>query len=192
MNASLSTPSVSFTPEFLRFAEAAIALDKSQRLTPMAVAIADVTPAAPVKPSARKTRSDKGVKRGPRKSAVKPSAPVKRTSKPTVKPDIEPPTIAKVRVTRDTPTTIGSHEFVRLIACELALMAEWGNEIADVVDGYSTIEWVPTIGDVRDRYSMLGAYCEAINGSIRADKSIVKLEFGRNSALYAEAAKLAA
>jgi hypothetical protein len=84
-----------------------------------------------------------------------------------------------VTVNRADVTTADNHEYIRMVACELALM-DIGR--TDVVDGYSLIENVPTIADVRERYSMLRNYAKSVKG----------LEFGRNSALYAEAAALVA
>ncbi len=90
----ITAPSVQFSAEFIAFAKAAIALDNAQRIEPMVAAIEPVKPVVTpsndaVKP-ARKTRSDKGVKRGPRKpiTASKPvvkAEPVKAESKPVAK-----------------------------------------------------------------------------------------------------------
>ena len=77
-------------------------------------------------------------------------------------------------------TTVKDHAFIRLIACELAIMDAYGDD--SPIDGYSTIANVPTIADVNAAYSALRPFAVAVDG----------LEFGRNSAAYAEALTLAA
>jgi hypothetical protein len=79
---------------------------------------------------------------------------------------------------QDRKTTNTDHAYIRLVACELALMDAY--EVAPI-DGYSGIEDVPTIGAVDAAYKALRPYCEAVTVS-----------FGANSAHYAEAAALVA
>lgn len=95
--------------------------------------------------------------------------------KPTVK-HVDKPAIVSAR--KDRPTTATEHAYIRLVACELALIDAY--EVPPI-NGYSTIADVPTIGAVDAAYTALKPYCEAVDVS-----------FGRNSAHYREAAELVA
>jgi hypothetical protein len=99
------------------------------------------------------------------RNTVKPA--VKRTAKPAI-----------VSARKDRPTTATEHAYIRLVACELALMDAYADA---PIDGYSTIDMVPTIGAVDAAYTALKPYCAAVD-----------VKFGRGSAHYIEAAALVA
>lgn len=85
------------------------------------------------------------------------------------------------------PTLPTDHAFIRLVAAEIALMDTGAfDDIFDVTaDGYfvnSTIDSVPTIADVNERYALMANYARSVKG----------LEFGRNSANYREAQRIIA
>jgi hypothetical protein len=79
---------------------------------------------------------------------------------------------------KSTPTAASDHAYIRLVACELALMDAYEDA---PINGYSTLSDVPTQGDVSEAYNALMPYVKA-----------VKINFGRGSAHYSEAAELVA
>jgi hypothetical protein len=115
-----------------------------------------------------------------REAVTVTATPIQRTPR---KPTVDKATARKVN--RATRTLKSDHEYVRLVACEIAFMDAYIGDIEaidDIVNGYSPVKQVPTIGDVRDRYSMLAHIAREIGG----------LEFGRKSSAYAEALTLLA
>lgn len=94
------------------------------------------------------------------------------------KPVVKAKPVRKSADRNSMPTLKGDHAFIRLVACELAIMDAYGDD--SPVEGYSTLDLVPTIADVNAAYSALRPYAVAVDG----------LQFGRNSALYAEAVSL--
>lgn len=107
------------------------------------------------------------------------------TFRPTVKPTAAQSTpVRHARKATDKlgrkaiPTTNTDHSYIRLVACELALMDAYADS---PVDGYSLTSDVPTLGDVDAAYRALMPFVKA-----------VEISFGRNSAHYAEAAALVA
>jgi hypothetical protein len=79
---------------------------------------------------------------------------------------------------KSTVTASTDHCYVRLVACELALMDAYADS---PIDGYSTLDCVPTHGAVSDAYKALMPYVAAVT-----------VNFGRGSAHYTEAAALVA
>jgi hypothetical protein len=90
------------------------------------------------------------------------------------------PTVSKSASFTVTLVTPDNHAYIRMVACELALIdIGWGDVVGD---GYTTIDMVPTIADVNERYSYLRHFAVTVDG----------LNFGRNSDHYREAAALVA